>query len=63
MDAYAKGLDSKQAAWGAKKYHGHHVLPDSILCEFNKAYTIYSGQQNLSNVCHFYTDTCISQYI
>ena len=21
----------------------------------------YSRQQNLSNVCHFYTDTCISQ--
>jgi len=23
MDAYAKGLDGKQAAWAAKKYHGH----------------------------------------
>jgi hypothetical protein len=40
MDAYAKGLDGKQAAWAAKKYHGHRVLPDSILCEFDKAHAI-----------------------
>jgi hypothetical protein len=39
MDAYAKGLDGKQAAWAAKKYHGHRVLPDS-LCEFDKAHAI-----------------------
>ncbi|KIK90586.1 hypothetical protein PAXRUDRAFT_151551 [Paxillus rubicundulus Ve08.2h10] len=38
IDAYQKGLDSKQAAWAAKKYHRHCVLPPpSILQEFNKA--------------------------
>ena len=31
MDAYRKGLSGKQAAWAAKKYHGHRVLPDTIL--------------------------------
>ncbi|KAH8084938.1 hypothetical protein BXZ70DRAFT_1011986 [Cristinia sonorae] len=27
MDAYGNGLDSVDAAWAAKKYHGHCVLP------------------------------------
>ncbi len=33
MDAYRKGLDGKQAAWAAKKYRGHHVLPDTIMVD------------------------------
>ncbi|KIK83357.1 hypothetical protein PAXRUDRAFT_153224, partial [Paxillus rubicundulus Ve08.2h10] len=37
IDVYQKGLDSKQAAWAAKNYHGHHVLLPSILWESNKA--------------------------
>ena len=28
MDAYAKGLNGKQAMWAAKKCHGHQVLPE-----------------------------------
>ncbi|KAI0324035.1 hypothetical protein GY45DRAFT_1349605 [Cubamyces sp. BRFM 1775] len=28
MDAYRRGLSEKQAAWAAKKYHSHHVLPN-----------------------------------
>jgi hypothetical protein len=35
IDAYAKGLQGKGAAWAAKKYHGHCVLPESILREFD----------------------------
>ncbi|THU94396.1 hypothetical protein K435DRAFT_820009 [Dendrothele bispora CBS 962.96] len=31
LDGYRQGLDGKQAAWAAKKYRGHHRLPDSIL--------------------------------
>ncbi|KAF9458406.1 hypothetical protein BDZ94DRAFT_1325516 [Collybia nuda] len=31
MDAYYKGLDGKQAAWAAKKFRGHRVVPESIL--------------------------------
>jgi hypothetical protein len=31
MDAYRKGLTSKQAAWASKKYCGHRVLPESLL--------------------------------
>ncbi|OJA16043.1 hypothetical protein AZE42_13160 [Rhizopogon vesiculosus] len=27
MDAYHKGLNGSQAAWAAKKYRGHRVLP------------------------------------
>ncbi|KIJ56048.1 hypothetical protein M422DRAFT_239241 [Sphaerobolus stellatus SS14] len=33
MDAYAKGLNGAQAAWAAKKYHGHRVFPENILQE------------------------------
>ncbi|KAH9923306.1 hypothetical protein B0H21DRAFT_701256 [Amylocystis lapponica] len=37
MDAYRRGLDGKQAAWAARKYHGHRVLPNSILQELSRA--------------------------
>ncbi|KAG2158964.1 uncharacterized protein EDB93DRAFT_1075937, partial [Suillus bovinus] len=40
MDAYHKGLNGSQAAWAAKKYRGHHVLPDSILTELDAALII-----------------------
>ena len=30
-DAYRKGLNGRQAAWAAKKYCGHWVIPESIL--------------------------------
>jgi hypothetical protein len=30
-------LQGKGAAWAAKKYQGHRVLPDSILKEFDDA--------------------------
>ena len=38
MDAYAKGLNGKQAMWAVKKYHGYQVLPESILKEFDRAH-------------------------
>ncbi|KAF8226685.1 hypothetical protein L208DRAFT_1300624, partial [Tricholoma matsutake] len=37
MDAYRKGLNGKQAAWVAKKYCGHRMIPDSILQDLEKA--------------------------
>ncbi|KAI6022540.1 hypothetical protein BKA83DRAFT_4054572 [Pisolithus microcarpus] len=37
MDAYYKGLNGAQAAWAAKKYHGHRVLPSAILEELDNA--------------------------
>ncbi|EIN05547.1 hypothetical protein PUNSTDRAFT_115955 [Punctularia strigosozonata HHB-11173 SS5] len=36
MDAYRKRLNGKQAAWAAKKYHGHRQLPASIMEELDK---------------------------
>jgi len=30
MDAYDRGLNGKQAAWAARKYRGHHILPPDI---------------------------------
>lgn len=33
MDAYHKGLNGAQAAWAAKKYRGHRVIPEHILNE------------------------------
>ncbi|KAG1718330.1 hypothetical protein EDB19DRAFT_1798561 [Suillus lakei] len=35
IDAYDKGLTGTQAAWAIKKYHGHRVLPDSIMRDFD----------------------------
>lgn len=35
VDAYAKGLDGKEAVWATKKYKGHRVLPNSIMQELD----------------------------
>jgi hypothetical protein len=37
MDAYTTGLNGKQAAWAAKKYRGHRVLPPDIMEALDKA--------------------------
>ncbi|KAG2120171.1 hypothetical protein BD769DRAFT_1361885 [Suillus cothurnatus] len=37
LDTYHRGLNRKQAAWAAKRYHEHRVLPDSILSELDAA--------------------------
>ncbi|KAH7905398.1 hypothetical protein BJ138DRAFT_1017761, partial [Hygrophoropsis aurantiaca] len=37
IDAYSKGLTGKQAAWAAKKYRGHRVLPDHLMKDMDKA--------------------------
>ncbi|KIJ32940.1 hypothetical protein M422DRAFT_265122 [Sphaerobolus stellatus SS14] len=39
MDAYIKGLTGAQAAWAARKYGGHHVLPENIFKELEEAQT------------------------
>ncbi|THU98763.1 hypothetical protein K435DRAFT_660226 [Dendrothele bispora CBS 962.96] len=33
MDAYARGLNGRQAAWATRKYRGHRVLPTNIMQE------------------------------
>ncbi|KAG1726793.1 uncharacterized protein EDB91DRAFT_1061456 [Suillus paluster] len=35
IDAYRKGLNGEQAAWAIKKYHGHRVLPEHIMHDFD----------------------------
>ena len=37
MDAYEQGLNGHQAAWAARKYRGHHVLPVGIMNDLKKA--------------------------
>ncbi|KAF8800309.1 hypothetical protein BYT27DRAFT_7117577 [Phlegmacium glaucopus] len=37
MDAYEQGLNGRQAAWAARKYRGHRMLPESIMNELEKA--------------------------
>ena len=37
MDAYARGLNGQQAAWAAKKYKGHRVLPESLMRDLDAA--------------------------
>ncbi|KIJ41345.1 hypothetical protein M422DRAFT_255537 [Sphaerobolus stellatus SS14] len=36
MDAYIKGLTGAQAAWAAREYRGHRVLPENILKEMEE---------------------------
>ena len=42
MDAYIKGLNGHQAAWAARKYKGHRVLPDSLMDDPQKAKITWS---------------------
>ena len=37
MDAYDKGLNGQQAAWAARKYRGHHILPENLMNDLEKA--------------------------
>jgi hypothetical protein len=37
MDAYARGLNRRQAAWAAKKYKGHRVLPEDLMRDLDVA--------------------------
>ena len=37
MDAYARRLNEKQAAWAARKYKGHRVLPESLMRDLDAA--------------------------
>jgi hypothetical protein len=32
-----KDNNGKQAAWASKKYHGHQVLPESIMADLDNA--------------------------
>ncbi|KAJ7142599.1 hypothetical protein C8R44DRAFT_602890 [Mycena epipterygia] len=36
VDAYAEGLSGSQAAWVARKYRGHRVLPVTIMNDLEK---------------------------
>jgi hypothetical protein len=38
MDAYSRGLNGRQAAWAARKYRGHRVLPATIMDELERAH-------------------------
>jgi hypothetical protein len=40
MDAYCKGLNGIQAAWAKKKYHGHRVLPDTLMADSDEETSI-----------------------
>lgn len=40
MDVYARGLNGRQAAWVARKYRGHRVLPEGILEELDKKHIV-----------------------
>ncbi|KIL55567.1 hypothetical protein M378DRAFT_188659 [Amanita muscaria Koide BX008] len=37
IDAYDKGLNGQQAAWAARKYRGHRVLPETLMNDLQKA--------------------------
>ncbi|KIK79806.1 hypothetical protein PAXRUDRAFT_160276, partial [Paxillus rubicundulus Ve08.2h10] len=37
IDAYHKGLDGAQAAWAAKEYRGHQVLPSTLMADLDSA--------------------------
>jgi hypothetical protein len=37
IDAYGKGLNGQQAAWAARKYRGHRVLPETLMDDLEQA--------------------------
>jgi hypothetical protein len=37
IDAYSKGLNGQQAAWAAKRYRGHRILPETLMDDLEKA--------------------------
>ncbi|KAF8834330.1 hypothetical protein BDN67DRAFT_1048611 [Paxillus ammoniavirescens] len=37
IDAYHKGLNGAQAAWAARKYQGHRVLPSTLMADLDIA--------------------------
>ncbi len=37
IEAYQNGLNGKQSAWALKKYHGHRVLPPSLMADLSEA--------------------------
>ena len=40
MDAYSRGLNGRQAAWAARKYRGHRVLPHSLMVDLENAHIV-----------------------
>ena len=40
MDAYERGLNGRQAAWAARKYKGHRVVPAGIMEELGEKGTV-----------------------
>ncbi|KAJ7023343.1 hypothetical protein C8F04DRAFT_970314 [Mycena alexandri] len=47
-DAYRHGLDGPQAAWAARKYKGHRVLPAELKNEMLAAGILRGGNANPS---------------
>jgi hypothetical protein len=45
-DAYRHGLDGAQAAWAARKYKGHRVLPPDFLKDLEAAGIGRGGNPN-----------------
>ncbi|KAJ7804229.1 hypothetical protein B0H13DRAFT_1671247, partial [Mycena leptocephala] len=45
-DAYRHGLDGAQAAWAARKYKGHRILPPEFLKEMEVARIGRGGNAN-----------------
>jgi hypothetical protein len=45
-DAYRHGLDGSQAAWAARKYKGHRVLPREFLADMQAAGIVRGGNVN-----------------
>jgi len=37
MVAYEKGLNGHEAAWAARKYRGHRIIPESLMADMEKA--------------------------
>ena len=49
MDAYARGLNGRQAAWAARKYRGHRVLPECILEELDRKNIVWTSAERRGN--------------
>ena len=60
MDAYRKGLTSKQAASARRKYHSHRLLPPSWRKDLEATHSV--KLRNLARVVHPNLSSCITSY-
>jgi hypothetical protein len=46
ISAYSQGLSGPEAVWANRKYHGHRILPPSMMAELKREFADKSGTKS-----------------